>query len=138
MPALGGASAAPLRFLDFLIYSSIRTVLLHNSGVSVIAPDPARFAVHKIIVAGRRSTETTGTAKRDKDLRQAMILFEALIETGRGDGLAVAVEEALERGEGWRSAIKDGARHIPPKQGQYIFDAFKELGLDLKEGKCPR
>ncbi len=135
MPALGGASADPLRFLDFLIYNPVRTVLLHKSGVSVIVPDPARFAVHKIIVAGRRPTETTGTAKRDKDLRQAIILFEALIETGRGDSLAAAMEEALERGESWRAAIKLGARHIPPKQGQYIFDTFNELGLDLREGK---
>jgi hypothetical protein len=96
MPA--GASADPIRFLDFLIYSPVRTILLHNSGVSVIVPDPARFAVDKIIVTGRRPTETTGTAKRDKELRQAMILFEALIETGRGDGLAAAVEELLNAG----------------------------------------
>lgn len=135
MPALGGASADPLRFLDFLIYEPVRSVLLHKSGVSVIVPDPARFAVHKIIVAGRRPKETTGTSKRDKDLRQAMILFEALIETGRGDGLAAAMEEALERGDGWRAAIREGARYIPPKQGQYIFDTFNELGLDLRDGK---
>lgn len=133
MPALGGASADPLRFLDFLIYEPVRTVLLHRSGVSVIVPDPARFAVHKIIVAGRRSTETMGTFKRDKDLRQAMILFEALLETGRGDGLTAAIEEAIERGDGWRAAIRQGARHLPPKQGQIILDTFKELGFDLRE-----
>src|SRR5690606_758280 len=31
MPALGGASAQPLRFLDFLIHEPIRAVLLHRS-----------------------------------------------------------------------------------------------------------
>lgn len=135
MPALGGASADPLRFLDFLIYNPVRTVLLHKSGISVTVPDPARFAVHKIIVAGRRQTDTMGTAKRDKDLRQALILFEALIETGQRDSLAAAMEEAIARGDGWRSAIKLGARHIPPKQGHYVFDAFKELELDLLGGR---
>lgn len=133
MPALGGASADPLRFLDFLIYEPVRTMLLHRSGVSVIVPDPARFAVHKIIVAGRRPTETMSTLKRDKDLRQAMILFEALLETGRGDGLRAAIEEAVGRGDGWRAAIRQGARHIPSKQGPVIFDTFKELGFDLRE-----
>ncbi len=38
MPALGGASAENLRFLDYLIYEPVRTVLLHREGVSVIVP----------------------------------------------------------------------------------------------------
>src|SRR3546814_203836 len=47
MPALGGASAQPLRFLDFLIHEPVRTVMLHRSGVPVTVPSPERYAVHK-------------------------------------------------------------------------------------------
>ncbi len=51
MPALGGASAENLRFLDFLIYEPVRSVLLHREGASVNIPAPERYAVHKLIVA---------------------------------------------------------------------------------------
>lgn len=77
MPALGGASAEPLRFMDFLIRDPVRTILLHRAGISVVVPDPSRFAVHKPIVAGRRQDDAGGRAKKEKDLRQAGILFEA-------------------------------------------------------------
>jgi hypothetical protein len=70
MPALGGTSAENLRFLDFLIYEPVRTVLLHREGVSVNVPAPERYAVHKLIVASRRLTDALGRAKRDKDLLQ--------------------------------------------------------------------
>ncbi len=60
MPALGGASADPLRFLDFLIRDPVRTILLHRSGIPVVVPDPARYAVHKLIVASRRHTDGQG------------------------------------------------------------------------------
>jgi len=53
MPTLGGASADPLRLIDFLIRDPMRTILLHKSGVPVTVPDPARYAVHKMIAATR-------------------------------------------------------------------------------------
>src|SRR5690606_21188688 len=65
MPALGGASAQPLRFLDFLIHEPIRTVMLHKSGVPVTIPPPERFAVHKLLVSTRRRTDAAGYSKRD-------------------------------------------------------------------------
>jgi len=47
MPALGGAAALPLRFLDFLIYQPIRAVLLHGAGVSQV-PTAAVFPESKL------------------------------------------------------------------------------------------
>ncbi|TCQ97952.1 nucleotidyltransferase-like protein [Neorhizobium sp. JUb45] len=76
MPALGGASADPLRFLDFLIRDPLRTILLHKSGIPVTVPDPARYAVHKMIVATRRRADGLGAVKRDKDIRQAEIFLK--------------------------------------------------------------
>ena len=130
MPALGGAAADPLRFLDFLIYEPIRAVLLHKSGISVIVPAPERYAVHKLIVASRRVVDTTGAAKREKDLRQASILFQTLQETNRNGDLGDAVMEAWERGEGWRLAIRSGLALMPRKEKATIVTFMSSLGID--------
>lgn len=109
MPALGGARADPLRFLDFLIRDPVRTMLLHKSGVPVTVPAPERYAVHKLIVASRRHNDVQGAAKRDKDIRQAELLFEALQQTRRASDLALVYNEAWERGPQWQEAIRAGA-----------------------------
>jgi len=50
-------------------------MLLHRGGVPVVVPDPSRYAVRKLIVASRRNTDGQGPAKREKDVRQAALLF---------------------------------------------------------------
>lgn len=116
MPALGGASAQPLRFLDFLIQEPVRTVMLHRSGVPVVVPSPQRYAVHKLIVASRRQSDAGSAAKREKDIQQASLLIEALGETRRGDDLAEAFTEAWNRGPNWRAAIQQGLNALPERQ----------------------
>ncbi|MCK3777006.1 GSU2403 family nucleotidyltransferase fold protein [Ensifer sesbaniae] len=106
MPALGGAAAQPLRFLDYLIYHPIRAVLLHGAGVAVNVPAPERFAIHKLIVASRRLTDKDGTAKSRKDLAQSVAIMEAMIETRRTEDLAEAFMEAYDRGPAWKDAIR--------------------------------
>lgn len=115
MPALAGASAQPLRFLDFLIYEPVRSILLHKAGVNVVVPAPERYAVHKLIVADRRRDDATGHLERDKDVHQAAFLCDALIGTRRGPELAAAFVEAWERGPAWRDALVNGMRSIPAK-----------------------
>jgi hypothetical protein len=100
MPALGGAAAEPLRFLDFLIRSPVRTVVLSNGGIPVTVPDPARFAVHKLIVAALRPV---GASKDLKDLAQVRGIAEALAALGRLEELHDSFAEALERGPKWRA-----------------------------------
>jgi hypothetical protein len=126
MPALGGASAEPLRFLDFLIREPVRTILLHRSGVPVVVPDPARYAVHKLIVASRRHTDGQGPAKREKDIRQAALLFEALQQTRRSADLALVYNEAWERGPAWQDAIRIGAEMLPAPDA----DRFKTVLIE--------
>lgn len=132
MPALGGASADPLRFLDFLIYEPVRAVLLHKSGISVIVPSPERYAVHKLIVASRRVVDTIGAAKRDKDLRQAILLFDALDASNRLDELSDALKEAWERGEAWRYAIQAGMGYMSREDRAATAALFRELGIDYE------
>lgn len=134
MPALGGASATPLRFLDFLIHEPVRAIVLHRFGVPVLVPAPERFAVHKLIVATRRRTDNDGTAKRDKDLRQAIALTEALAETRRGMDLSAAWREAWSRGPHWRAALAQGLATVDaPSRGLIettVRDGLRELGDD--------
>jgi len=138
MPALGGASADPLRFLDFLIRDPLRTILLHKSGVAVTVPDPARYAVHKMIVATRRRTDGLSAIKRDKDIRQAEILFEALYETRRASDFAIAFEEAWQRGPAWQGALQKAANSMLSVEGQAALSRIRrkgniEIGLDPPE-----
>lgn len=136
MPALGGASAQPLRFLDFLIYEPIRAVLLHRSGVPVMVPSPERYAVHKLIVASRRLSDANGAAKREKDVHQACLLIEALQETRRQDDLAHVFAKAWGRGQAWREGIGKGLSLMSAKNKQVVEEtlarALAEIGEKLE------
>lgn len=134
MPALGGASAQPLRFLDFLIRQPVRAVLLHGGGVPVLVPAPECFGVHKLIVAARRRVDGDGAAKRAKDLRQSASLIEALIELRGETDLTEAYAEAWSRGRAWREAITAslGAldRTLVDRLNEGLRQGAERLGLD--------
>lgn len=107
LPAIR-AGAVPLQFLEYLVEDALPAVVLHGSGVRVRVPQPARFAVHKLIVAQRRRLDT---GKREKDLLQAASLMAAL-DAIAPDVLADALDDARERGPKWRSAIQAGLGQI--------------------------
>ena len=134
MPALGGTGAQPIRFLDFLIHQPTRSVMLHKSGISVVVPAPERYAVHKLIVASRRRDDANGTLKREKDVRQAALLGEALTETRRHTDLADAYAEAWDRGAAWREGITRGLSYMAEREAKIFRDGLatglKELALD--------
>jgi hypothetical protein len=131
LPALQ-TDAEPLRFLDFLIHMPERAVLLHDAGIFVNVPAPERFALHKLIVAGRR---TTGSAKRDKDLMQAGKLLEGLIEKNRIKPLRQAWDEAQGRGSKWRELLLDGLLNLDARSRDMTLKTLDitraTLGLDL-------
>lgn len=109
LPALG-AYALPLRFLDYLIHEPVQAVALYRSGVLINVPRPARYAVHKLIVATRR--DSSAAAKATKDIEQSAALIRVLAED-RPDELEDAFVEARERGPAWREAVDRGARRLP-------------------------
>lgn len=104
MPALGGASAIPLRFLDFLIHEPVRTVLLFKGGIPVAVPAPERYGVHKLIVASQRKSNAL---KIDKDIAQAEQIIRTMLPRRRFV-LAEAWNEAWDRGPTWRVALRQG------------------------------
>lgn len=122
MPALK-AYAHPMRFLDFLIHEPVQAAILYRSGVLVNVPQPARYAVHKLIVATRR--DPGSISKRRKDIEQAAALIEVL---GEDDpySLADAYREALNRGPHWKKALSAGGAQLP-QQVQATLNNVIEL-----------
>ncbi|QOZ26655.1 GSU2403 family nucleotidyltransferase fold protein [Bradyrhizobium sp. CCBAU 51753] len=127
MPALGGAAAFPLRFLDFLIHQPIRAVLLHGAGVPVLIPSPERYAVHKLIVASRRKTDGDVSAKSSKDRLQAKSIIEAMIANRQQADLASAFVEAWDRGDHWKAAMRTSI-------ATYDDDFQSSLRIELAKG----
>lgn len=101
-------SAQPLRYMEFLIDEPISAVALYGAGVPVMIPQPARYAVHKLIVAQVRRA---GSAKREKDLIQARELILAL-DTANPGAVAHALANARQRGSKWKAAVERSMREI--------------------------
>lgn len=137
LPALG-THAVPLQFLDFLIYEEVPAVVLHDAGVLVNVPSPARYGVHKLIVAQRRKE---GAAKIDKDLKQAEALIDALA-TRRPHDLRDAWNEAVGRGPKWREMLTKGLNVIAPAvrdRALHVFGITRSIlpGRDLRFTDAP-
>ena len=84
-------------------------MLCGNSAITVNVPHPARFALHKLIVAGER--EGAFLSKSGKDLMQAGLLLTVL-----RDQRPWEVEEAwadlVGRDQGWSSRALRGLRAL--------------------------
>jgi hypothetical protein len=94
LPALG-VHAKPPRSLDVLLTEAIPAAVPYRYGVLVNVPQPARYAVHKLIVSTRRAR--TAAAKARKDIEQATTVIQALAQD-QPDELARAYHEAGGRG----------------------------------------
>lgn len=102
--------AQTLPFLNYLIADPIPAVVLYRSGVLVQIPRPERYAIHKLIVAQRRTGP--GLGKAPKDLTQAEALISILVEDRPGE-IAEAYETAMESGKKWREAIAASLKQRP-------------------------
>jgi hypothetical protein len=84
-----GAHATGLPFFDYLLEASGEGIVLgRDHVVPVRIPTPARYCIHKLIVASLRAP--TSAQKADKDLAQSAVLAAVLAEKFRGD-----LEEAV-------------------------------------------
>ena len=97
-------AATPLRFLDFLLEDTMTALALYGAGVRVRLPDPARFAVHKLILAQARPKYD---AKARKDILQARELIAAL-QARDPSSVDDAIELAKARGPQWRAKLARG------------------------------
>lgn len=77
------AAAQPLPYLAYLLEEAQQAAVIAGGGILVNVPSPARFALHKLIVA--RSRTATQQTKRGKDLDQAAQIIEVLAQDRPGD-----------------------------------------------------
>ena len=110
LPALGG-HATPLRFLDYLLVDPEPVALLRETGLLARVPAPGRFALHKLLVAQRRSG--ADTAKRQKDLSQAEALLRILLHDQPEDTMDLW-DELLARGPKWRRLAMQSLARLDP------------------------
>lgn len=108
LPALA-AAAQPLKFLDYAMEGWVAAALVGEGGVQVNVPSPARFALHKLLVAAERPAAME--TKRDKDLWQAGQVLEVLLEDRPGD-VEAAWEALASRGEGWARRVRNSLRGL--------------------------
>jgi hypothetical protein len=106
------AHAKGLPYLGYLLGASQELPILSPHGaVLVRVPVPERYAVHKLIVSQLRARTSS---KPEKDLRQAAILIEALIERFPG-------------------AVEDALAAVPKSASKFIKLAKKALERHLPE-----
>ena len=104
------ASAQPLEFLDYLLESPVDAPVINGGATMVKVPDPARFALHKLIVSVDRSIAMQ--SKAGKDRQQAAEMIEALIADRPGD-MELAVDSIKRRSPVWHKKLRDGLDRLP-------------------------
>jgi hypothetical protein len=113
-----GAYAEPLRFLDFLMKDAQPTVLLAKDGIAANVPDPARFALHKLVISQRRSAAWATKAR--KDILQAASLIEVLLEDMPG-ALVAGLDASRTYHEKFHSTALQAAKKLPNDLGERLL-----------------
>lgn len=113
------AAAQPLELLDYLLEAPVSAPLVNGGATLVNVPDPARFALHKLILAGRRPVAEQPKARKDR--QQAAEMIEALHEDRRGD-LALAAKALSGRPAVWSTRLKAQLDSLPDE-----LDAARKL-----------
>ncbi|MBK7425019.1 MAG: hypothetical protein IPJ48_19155 [Propionivibrio sp.] len=83
--------------MDYLLGGkSWQGLVIGAYAIPVNLPDPARFSIHKLVIAQERSLNFE--TKSAKDIRQASEVIEALVEIGRESDLQRALSDLLATG----------------------------------------
>lgn len=113
----------PLKFMEYSLEDIHQAALLSEDGVVLVnVPSPARFSLHKLIVAGERAGSFA--TKSNKDLKQSAALITYLSEH-QPARLAEAWHDLEGRGKGWRSRFQIGK--------SMLVKQFPELSHVLQE-----
>jgi hypothetical protein len=100
----------PLRFMEFSMENTLVDLVLTNRGPYVVnLPDPARYAVHKLIVCAERPERMR--MKSRKDLSQAASLI-SYFQAQDPQALADAWHDAASRGPGWKRRLLEGLAQL--------------------------
>ncbi len=101
-----GITLQPLRFMEFSLVNIQQAVLFAGERCVVAnVPQPARYALHKLLVYGER--EGSFAVKASKDLLQARLLLTYLKEH-RASEVEEAWADLVSRGPGWVRRARHG------------------------------
>lgn len=116
MPDLGVA-LVPLKFLDYLLERPGQGVMLDRADACLVnLPDPARYGLHKLLVAAERGPRH---AKYNKDILQALALIEWHVQ--RAPTLLLdAWRDLVERGTGWEKRARASLAQAPAAQKSLV------------------
>lgn len=125
-----GVNLQPLRFLEFVLEDVEQAAIISAVGVVIAnVPDPARYALHKLLVHAERRERNP--VKAQKDLRQAAALIDVLYGDRR-DGVVSLWKDILKRGPGWRSRARIGLTALAGLAPQ--LEALGAMGTALGRG----
>lgn len=115
----------PLRFMEYSLENVQQTALLSGASATIVnVPHPARYALHKLIVAGER--EGAFQSKVGKDLMQAGLLLGALRESRPWD-VEEAWSDLLARGKGWSLRAQQGLAALSRRYPAEGFDDWLKV-----------
>jgi hypothetical protein len=120
------ASAQPLEFLDYLLEAPVKTPIINGGATMVNVPDPAKFALHKLIVSVDRPISSQSRAGKDR--QQAGEMIDVLLQDRPGD-IELAVESINRRPKGWRKKLRDGLDRLP----ESLDDAKNKVAAMLSD-----
>ncbi len=117
-----GIVLQPLLFMEYSLEDVQQTVIFDGKSAVVInVPNPARFALHKLIVHGERTGEHR--SKSNKDLQQAALLLH-ILRVQRLEDVEEAWLDLQDRGPGWRKRVKIGLDAVDALWPQEGFAAW--------------
>lgn len=116
------AYAQPLEFMDYLLEKTMNAAIVNGVATLVRIPEPARFALHKLLVAGKR--EPQFRTKVEKDRQQAFQVLVFLQKERPGD-ILLAAEDLKKRGPNWVKQLRQQVALLP-EPIQELADALKE------------
>ena len=119
----------PRHVLDFLLEAPVPAPLVNGGATLVNVPDPARFALHKLILAGRRPVAEQ--SKAGKDRQQAAEMIAALHEDRRGD-LALAAKALGKRPAVWSARLKAQLAALPMELNEARALILRNLPASVK------
>lgn len=122
IPGLNVATE-PVRFLDYIIDDSQLAAIPIGAGLLIRVPNPARFALHKLVVSQRRPAAMA--AKSRKDILQANLVLDVLKDLRPGD-VIVAAEAAHEMGSKFIQQLKRSSKLLDKEIYSFIKEVFDE------------
>ena len=117
------ATMQPLKFMEFSMEAPIQVTLLAQRGpITVNAPPPEKYALHKLLVYGERPQAMR--VKASKDLDQAASLIEVLAEND-ADLLHDTWIDLIGRGAEWRRRALEGLKAVSKRYPEIDVSALE-------------